>query len=115
MTLIHDIIRQFKTIKLNIWDRLFLIIFTCYMIYLIILGMSILTFGGIVLIYGAFLTYKGQIFLSAGCYILADLSWVSNAYYSHDIQGVIFITIGILFGIVATIKMQTGKMQKDLN
>lgn len=110
----RDIITQFRLIKLNIWDKLFLIGFTAIVIWLFINGMSVLTLGGIVLIYGAFLTYKGQIFLSVGSYIAADICWVWNAWQHDDSQGVIFISIGIVFGILATYKMKKGHMEKDL-
>lgn len=115
MESIKNILTQFKSIELHIWDKVFILSFTIFVVWLFFTGMSILTFGGIVLIYGAFLTYKGQIFLSVGSYLLADFSWVLNAYFNDDLQGVIFISIGIVFGVIATHKMHSGKMKKHLN
>lgn len=72
--------KQLKTISLNKLDRVFLIGFTVLVIWLCYNGITILTLGGIVLIYGSFLTYKGQIFLSAFSYIVADICWIYNAW-----------------------------------
>lgn len=105
---------QTRSIILNIWDKIFLFSFTMVVILLFYNGMSVLTFGGIVLIYGAFLTYKGQIFLAVFSYLAADFCWVWNAWQLNDIQGVVFINLGIVFGLLASFKMGTGKMEKDL-
>ena len=76
--------------------------------------MTALTLGWIVLIYGAFLNYKGQIFLAVGSFIAADFCWIWNAWEYGDIKGIIFISMGIFFGLLATFKMGTGKMEKDI-
>lgn len=110
----NDIISQLKTIRLNVFDKIFLFVYAIIVAYMIYNGVTVLTIGGFVLICGAFLTYKGQIFLATASYIFADLCWIFNAWYGHDIQGVIFIAAGILFGILATYKMKNGHMKKDL-
>ena len=109
-----DFITQMKTMDLNIFDKMFLIGFTFLVFWLLYNGLSILTFGGIVLIYGAFLTYKGQIFFATASYLLADVCWITNAWKFNDFQGVLFISIGITFGVIATLKMKNGNMKKDL-
>lgn len=109
-----DVAQQLKTIQLNLWDKLFLMGLTLLTIWLFVGGMSILTFGGLVLIYGAFLTYKGQIYLSAFTYLTADFCWVYNAWGHDDFKGVVFISVGIVFGMLATYKMKNGYMEKDL-
>lgn len=109
-----EIFSQLKTMEMNLFDKAFIICFTLFAICYIYTGVSVLTIGGIILIYGAFLTYKGQIFLATASYIMADVCWISNAWNSNDIQGVIFIATGILFGIIATYKMKSGRMKKDL-
>ncbi len=109
-----DVFNQAKSIQLNLWDKLFLTGFTLIVLYLFIGGMTVLTFGGIVLIYGAFLTYKGQIYLSVGTYLMADFCWVYNAWGQADFRGVLFIAIGIVFGVLATAKMKMGHMERDL-
>jgi len=109
-----DIIKQFRMIHLNIWDKLFLILFTVFVLWYMLNAMTILAFGGIVLIYGAFLTYKGQIFLAIGAYLTADMCWIINAYMNGDWQGSVLISIGMIFGILATYKMKNGDMEKDL-
>jgi len=110
----NEIISQLKTMEMNLFDKTFIIGFTLFAICYIYSGVTILTIGGIILIYGAFLTYKGQIFLATASYIMADVCWISNAWGNNDLQGVIFIATGILFGIIATYKMKSGKMNKDL-
>ena len=111
---ITDIITQFRSIELNVWDKLVIIGFTILTTVLFYQGITALTLGGIILISGSFLTYKGQIFLSVGSYITADFCWIYNAWTQDDWKGMIFISIGIIFGIIATFKMGTGKMKKDL-
>lgn len=76
--------------------------------------MTLGTFAGIMLIIGAFFTYKGKIFLAVCIYLIADVCWAIMSYTIEDYQGAIFISIGMLLGILATIKMNTGVMRKDL-
>ena len=110
----QSIVTQIKLIHLNVWDRFFLVVFVSLVLWLFASGMTVLTFGGIVLIFGAFLTYKGQIYLAVGSYLMADFCWVYNAWTQDDMRGVVIIGIGILFGILASVKMQLGHMEKDL-
>jgi hypothetical protein len=73
------------------------------------------TLGGILLIIGAFFTFKGNIFRAVIIYGLADLCWVSLSIIAGDYVGASFIIIGMLLGLFAFYKMKTGKMRKDLN
>ena len=75
---------------------------------------SFAVIGGILLNFGAFLTYKGKIYESVIIYLFADLCWISMAYQKNDYWGVLFILIGVMFGFLAFKKMQSGKMQKNL-
>ena len=77
--------------------------------------LSFAVIGGVFLNIGAFLVYKGRIYESVIIFLLADLCWVIMAYEKNDYLGVFFILVGVLFGLLAFIKMQTGKMQKNLN
>jgi hypothetical protein len=77
--------------------------------------MSFAILGGILLNIGAYLTYKGMIFRAVFIYLVADLCWVIMAYERDDYLGMIFIFIGIIFGILAYWKMKSGKMQKELS
>ena len=70
--------------------------------------------GGILLNFGAYLTYKGEIYKSVIIYLLADLCWIVMAYEKNDYIGAIFIGVGVIFGYLAFKKMQSGKMQKNL-
>lgn len=105
--------KLYKTLVLDYFDIIFLIGFLILIIYLIP-QMSVLTFGGLILILGAWLVYKGEIFLSMFAYIAADISWIINAFNNHDIQAVVFIGLGITFGVMATFKMQIGQFTKNL-
>jgi len=110
----QDILKQIKLIHLNLWDKIFLSIMIFVTILLFYNDITALTIGGLILIYGAFLTYKGQIYLSVGTYLIADACWVYNAWENNDLKGVLMISIGIFFGILSTIKMRLGHMEKDL-
>lgn len=70
--------------------------------------------GGILLNFGAYLTYKGEIYKSVIIYLFADLCWIIMAYEKNDYLGALFIAIGVVFGGLAFRKMQNGKMQKNL-
>ena len=71
--------------------------------------------GGILLNIGAYLTYKGKIYESVFVFLLADICWVAMAYIRSDYLGAFFITVGVIFGLLAFYKMQTGKMRKNLD
>ncbi|MBD3801581.1 MAG: hypothetical protein IE886_09165 [Campylobacterales bacterium] len=71
--------------------------------------------GGILLNVGAFLTYKGRIFQAVWVYLLADLCWVAMAWQRGDMWGILSIAVGIVFGVLAFLKMQRGDMEKSLN
>lgn len=47
-------------------------------------------------------------------YFVADLCWVYISYNNNDIQGVVFIIIGMLLGLGAYIKMNNGTFYKTL-
>jgi len=77
--------------------------------------MSFAIIGGILLNIGAFLTFKGKIYQSVIVYLFADVCWVIMAYEKDDIWGVISISVGVILGFLAFIKMQNGVMSKNLN
>ena len=70
--------------------------------------------GGILLIFGSLLVFTGQIYYSIFIYFLADLAWVTMAYQKGDSAGTIMITIGMILGFSAWLKMNYGKMRKTL-
>ena len=76
---------------------------------------SFAVIGGLLLIIGAYLTYKGKIYQSVFVYLFADFCWIIMAYEREDIWGVVSITIGVIFGVLAFVKMQNGEMNKSLN
>ncbi len=71
--------------------------------------------GGLLLNVGAYLTYKGKIYCAVIVYLFADLCWIIMAYQRDDFFGTISITLGVIFGILAFLKMKNGKMKKTLN
>lgn len=77
--------------------------------------MSFAIIGGILLNVGAFLTFKGKIYQSVIVYLFADVCWVIMAYEKDDIWGVVSISVGVILGFLAFIKMQSGVMSKNLN
>ena len=76
--------------------------------------MSFAVIGGLLLNFGAFLTYKGKIYESVMVYLSADLCWVIMAYESREYFGVASILIGMTFGLLAFLKMKSGEMNKSI-
>lgn len=77
--------------------------------------MSIALLGGILLILGAFFTFKGEVMKAVGIYFLADFCWVYIAFMTGDILGGTMVFIGMLLGLAAFLKMNFGKMRKTLD
>jgi len=77
--------------------------------------MNFAIIGGLLLNIGAFLTYKGKIYEAVVVYLFADLCWIVMAYERDDFWGVVSISIGVILGILAYLKMRNGKMNKNLN
>ena len=77
--------------------------------------MTLATVGGILLIIGAFFTMRGDIRTSIILYFLADLAWVRISLSKGDYLGASLVFIGMLLGIVAYFKMQTGRMRRTLD
>lgn len=75
---------------------------------------SFATIGGILLIFGAFLTFKGNIHKSVMVYMLADIIWIILGIMSGDYIGATLIFIGTFLGMMAWWKMNSGKMNKTL-
>ena len=76
--------------------------------------MSAAVVGGILMIIGSFLTYKGMIFQSVFAYLIADFIWAFIAFNAGDIFGAITITLGTFFGILTFLKMHKGEFVKHL-
>lgn len=76
---------------------------------------SFAVIGGLLLNIGAFLTFKGKIYEAVGVYLFADMCWIVMAYERDDFFGVVSIVIGVIFGLLAFFKMQSGRMNKSIN
>ncbi len=76
--------------------------------------MSVATIGGILLILGAWFTYKGNIYLSIILYFIADICWFIIALNSGDILGSGLVALGMLLGIGVFLKMNKGVFVKNL-
>jgi len=70
--------------------------------------------GGILLIIGAYFTYKGNIYKSMLVYLLADVIWVLLSFLHQDYLGAVLIIIGASLGVLAFIKMHNGTFRKTL-
>jgi len=68
---------------------------------------SFAVLGGLLLNVGAFLTFKGKIYEAVGVYLFADI------YERDDYWGVTSILVGVILGLLAFLKMQSGKMNKS--
>ena len=81
------------------------------------MGRTVLTpglVGGILLIIGAYLTFKGKMYHAVFVYFMADCAWLLLSFLSGDIIGAVTVFIGMALGLGAFIKMNTGKMRKEL-
>ncbi|MCK4974618.1 MAG: hypothetical protein KAR81_05150 [Sulfurimonas sp.] len=76
---------------------------------------SFAVLGGLLLNIGAFLTFRGKIYEAVVVYLFADICWVIMAYERDDFWGMFSIIVGVTFGILAFLKMKSGKMNKTLN
>ncbi|WP_294965775.1 hypothetical protein [Sulfurimonas sp.] len=77
--------------------------------------MSYALIGGLLLNVGAFLTFKGKVYEAVLVYLFADVCWVIMAYERDDFYGMMSILLGVTFGLLAFLKMKSGKMNKNLN
>jgi len=107
-------INFYNNLELNLFDNIFIFGMSSALIYLMVTSASYLTFGGLILILGAWFVFKGEIFIATFSYLTADLMWIINAVQAGDMQGAMFIGIGMALGIAATYKMQIGKFSKNI-
>lgn len=70
--------------------------------------------GGILLILGAYYTYKGKIFNAIGTYAIADFIWLFLAFTRQDYMGAFFIAVGTALGLAAFYKMNKGLFHKNI-
>jgi len=70
--------------------------------------------GGIFLILGAYLLYRGYAFYSIIAYFFADLCWLAISVANHAWFGSLAILIGIIFSIGTWFKMNKGIFVKIL-
>ena len=76
---------------------------------------SFAVIGGLFLNFGAYLTFRGKIYEAVAVYLVADICWIIMAWERDDFLGVASIVIGVSFGVLAFVKMKTGKMNKTIN
>ena len=76
---------------------------------------SFAVLGGLLFNIGAFLTFRGKIYEAVVVYLFAHICWIIMAYERDDFWGVLSIIIGVTFGILAFLKMKSGKMNKTLH
>ena len=71
-------------------------------------------FGGIFLIFGAFLLYLGKAWYSLIFYFFADLCWLVLSIQNGSTWGSLSIILGIIFSTGVMLKMHFGIFHKDL-
>ncbi|MDY0117308.1 MAG: hypothetical protein RBR59_07020 [Sulfurimonadaceae bacterium] len=76
---------------------------------------SFAVIGGILLNFGAYLTFKGKIYESVIAYLFADMCWVFMAYERDDYWGMLSVSLGVAFAFLAFLKMRGGQMSKTLH
>lgn len=70
--------------------------------------------GGLLLILGAFFSWRGYIQYSIITYAVADVFWLLNALESGNTWGSVTIAIGFTLGVLTYIKMHVGVFHKNL-
>jgi len=111
----NQLLEQVKGININTFDKIAIISYFILVLGYIFSGeLTVLTVGGLILIGGAFFTYKGKIFIAVAWYLMADACWIWNAIAIDDIQGAVFVTIGVIFGVISSYKMKNGHMESEL-
>ena len=70
--------------------------------------------GGILLMMGAYYTYKGNIFVAVMIYTVADICWVFIALGAGDMIGSSMVLVGMILSFGTFLKMHTGIMNKTL-
>ena len=70
--------------------------------------------GGLLLIVGAFFTFRGEMSKAIWIYTIADFCWILAAIATGDVFAIITVSIGGILGIAALYRMQIGKMRKTL-
>ena len=103
-----------EKLEITLFDKIFLFLYSSLLVYLIVTSASVLTFGGALLIFGAWFVFKGEIFVATWLYLIADSIWATNALEHGDNEGALFILVGMLLGLGATYKMQIGKFAKSI-
>lgn len=71
--------------------------------------------GGVLLIFGAYYTYVGNIFKSILIYLIADLCWLVLAICNKAWLGSLFILIGLIFAVLVFFKMNAGIFYKTIS
>jgi len=79
-----------------------------------IYSLSVLTTGGLLLMFGAVYIYIGNIFFSTIVYTIADVCWLVNAHQNDDTLGAISVTVGIVVGVIVANKMRRGTFKKSI-
>jgi len=88
----------------------------CVLIILLTIhfDLSIISIGGLMLIFGAKYMNLGNVFYSTIYYIGADLCWSINAFNSNDYFGAFTVNLGILVGLSVLYRMNKGSFVKSL-
>lgn len=85
-----------------------------FFIPLIFPSTSVLTIGGLLLMFGAWYVASGNVFYSIIVYTLADVCWLINAYISGDIFAAVTVSVGIGTGLYVTYRMSQGTFRKSI-
>ena len=56
-----------------------------------------------------------MIYQAVAVYFVADICWIGISISVGDYVGAIFIAVGMFLGLLAFLKMNSGKMRKTLD
>lgn len=70
--------------------------------------------GGLMLILGNYLVFKGKVYQSIKVFLLADFAWLWLAIASGNIFGIVTVAVGVVLSFFAFWKMHTGVYNKTI-
>ena len=76
--------------------------------------MSLLIIAGAFMILGAYLFYRGQVFLASIIYQIPNSIFLIIAFQNKDIFGGLTVFVGICLALATIYKMHTGSFVKNL-
>jgi len=76
--------------------------------------MTLPILAGLIMICGASLVFLGKIYYAVIVYFFGNLIWMYIAYTFNDYQGMSFMIVGGILGLLTYKKIKQGEMAEEL-